>query len=238
MGMMGAMKRIKDEGKGAPKEEKKKEKEKDKVIDVGIGKAGGKTDKEGSEKKTGKAWQAASESASAEAANRKPTVVVEPRKTTPPGMARLAQLTDQIVALKQQKLQLNPSLARGTRRASLPVHNINPLLLAPPVEGQGQDQAEPSQGYLRMRRKSTALTLRRKSFQNVPEEEEVSDPLECLFPPYTEDMEYMNVHVSRCERTLMYSQTICIGLILGVSLALILKLCEVIAVNMYRRIPP
>ncbi len=236
MGMMGAMKRIKEEDKGVPKDDKKKDKDKDKVIDMGGGKGGGKSDKEGGEKKSVRSWQAAGESASAEAGNRKPTVVVEPQKTTPPGMARLAQLTDQIVALKQQKLQLNPLLARGTRRASLPVNNINPMLLAPPVEGQ--EPSEPSQGYLRMRRKSTALTMRRKSFQNVPEEEEVADPLECLFPPYTEDMEYMNVHISKSERTLMYSQTICIGLALGVILALILKVCEFIAVKMYHRLPP
>ena len=215
MGMMGgAFKRGgKDEDKG-PKEDKKKDKK------DGPPK-GGKPPPSG-QKPSDKSNSHAQVSppkvrvTSPDAKTVKPAVVTEPGRPYTVGITRMASITDQVISRQQQQKMLNPVLPRGARRASLPVLMADPFLS--PKDTRGAHEKDP----VSLRRKSSALPYRRRSF-NVVEDEYVKDPLECLLPEY-EHEEKLNIAPSgfavKCS---MYLDTTCIGFIIGILLALVTK---------------
>ena len=215
MGMMGgAFKRGgKDDEKG-PKEDKKKDDKK-----------GGPPKGDGHTQAANQKTDAASrvrkakpriQVTSADDSSIRPAVISKPSRVLPHGISRMASITDQVINRQHQRLTLNPVLPQGSRRASLPALTAQPFLS--PNDRRGAYEKNPA-----LRRKSTALPYRRRSFNVVEEDEYVKDPLECLLPNY-ENEEKLNIPpVTFSIKFSMYLDSVGIGFVVGVLLALIVK---------------
>ena len=223
MGMMGgAFKRGgKDEEKG-PKEDKKKDK-KDK--DKGAPPPKGVENHPANTKSTSKPDSLRIRKTnpdihvvSPDQSHIRPAIITQQRRVLPKGISRMASLTDQVINHKENKVLMNPNIPRGSRRASMPASAFNGNPFLSPNDMRGALAKNPS-----LRRKSTQLPHRRRSFNIVDEDEFCRDPLECLLPNY-EHEEKLNVPpVSFSIKCSMYLDCIGIGLVVGILLALIVK---------------
>ena len=219
MGMMGgAFKRGgKDDEKG-PKEDKKKDDKK-----KGPPKEGPPPPKGGQTQKSGNKQDARVQKATPQiqvtspgASSIRPGVVSQPRRVLPHGISRMASITDQVINRKQQRLTLHPVLPQGSRRASLPALMADPFLS--PNDSRGAYEKNPA-----LRRKSTALPYRRRTFDVVEEDEFVKDPLECLLPNYDKEEKLNIPPVTFSIKCSMYLDSVGIGFIVGILLALVVK---------------
>ena len=214
MGMMGgAFKRGgKDDEKG-PKEDKKKDDKKGGPPKGGQTQtANQKTDAASRVRKAKPLIQVTSPDASSV----RPPVISKPSRVLPHGISRMASITDQVINRQHQRLTLSPVLPQGSRRASLPSLMAQPFLS--PNDRRGAYEKNPA-----LRRKSTALPYRRRSFNVIEEDEFVRDPLECLLPNY-ENEEKLNIPpVTFSIKFSMYLDTVGIGFVVGILLALIVK---------------
>ena len=235
MGMMGgAFKRGgKDDEKG-PKEDKKKVDKKRGPLKEGPHAKGGQAQpanqKTGNKQDASRARQTKSQIqvtspdasstrpriqvTSPDASSTRPAIVSESRRVLP--VSRMASITDQVIDRKQQRLRLHPVLPQGSRRASLPALMADPFLS--PNDWRGAHAKDPA-----LRRKSTASPYRWRSFTVVEENEFVRDPLECLLPNY-ENEEKLNIPpVTFSIKFSTYLDSVGIGFIVGILLALIVK---------------
>ena len=224
MGMMGgAFKRAgKDDEKG-PKEDKKKDKGKggpprdDKKGKGGPPPRGQKHADKNNTTERGQVFLPKVQVALPDARTVTPAVIVE-RSRPPVGISRMSSITDQVICRQQDRKTLNPVLLRGSRRASVPALMADPFLSPHDTRGAHEKNAS-----LKMRRKSTELPYRRRSLNVVVEDEYVKDPLECLLPVY-EHKEKLNITPTGFAiKFSMYLDSTCIGFIVGILLALIVK---------------
>ncbi len=149
--------------------------------------------------------------------------VISERKVLPVGTSQFAGVAERLIEHRHLRRDLGAGAPAAqasapARRASLPLRTAAPFLSPHDTRG-----AHERPDGARLRRKSTALPYRRRSFNVVQEDQYVTDPLECLLPQYSHP-ERLNVPPANLAlKFSMYVDSIFIGTLVGVTLAVVLK---------------